>query len=340
MECKELNFKEEYERINREILNWTVSNEKFLSIISLPYNSPSIFLDVIISYVEKMKKVLYITNELRNNVNIIECIKNYTCFREYSYFDGKKDELKTLTITNYRGAAKIKEKYDLVIYDDISIYSEYSKYEILDILSKYCNKDNKIIIYSSQNIIKGQKELFIYGNKNEKPIAEPRIMLTKINTDVEIPYSAYEYLDWSIKNNRKAVIYAYNGDKVNNIYSYLVKIKDKITENIFYYKKENENKQAVFNFNQLKRGILVTDDFKEEIISDYSNLDIIVCFSNEGSFGYKKLIFSCGRIGRGENKKISEVVFLCNRINGDIELVRDTTRAFNKKAWEKGLLNI
>ena len=56
------NLIEEKEKISDNILSWSRSHERFLNVISLPYNSSDIFLKAVQDCIEKEKNVIYIRN--------------------------------------------------------------------------------------------------------------------------------------------------------------------------------------------------------------------------------------------------------------------------------------
>ena len=66
----------------------------------------------------------------------------------------------------------------------------------------------------------------------------------------------------------------------------------------------------------------------------------MVYFANDPEFNYKKLIYFCGSVGRGEKDWKGEVIFLSNEETEDMEKAKNITRNFNKEAWEMGLLKI
>ena len=134
----------EKDKISNNILKWSVSNERFLNVISIPYNSSEIFIKVILHYVERGKKVIYITNENYDEINILDEIKKRTNFRDYTYIKSPQININArLRVCNFSNAIKLEEKFDLVIYDDIRSFPSYSKYEILNLMSKMSNEKYK-----------------------------------------------------------------------------------------------------------------------------------------------------------------------------------------------------
>ncbi|MBA5851502.1 hypothetical protein H2684_09325 [Clostridium sp. cel8] len=138
---------EEKKKISKIIINWSKSSDKFLNVISIPYNSTEIFVGVVEKYILQNKKILYITDENRDRINIVSNINKYTNFKNYMYIHNmNKNKNSNLKICNSNTAYLLNEDFDLVIYDDISNFSFHSKFEILNILNRLSNLSNKIIV--------------------------------------------------------------------------------------------------------------------------------------------------------------------------------------------------
>lgn len=338
---KTLGITQDKERTGQEILNWIYGKERILNISSVPYNSSVIFLQVILRFITEGKKVLYITEESERNINLIESIKKYTTFRDYSYLrknNAASNTVSHLHLSNYEGAIKINQNYALVIYDDISNFPRYSKYEILELLAAYYRNGSRIICRSIEPIFQKAKTMDIPIKDCRTPIAEPRIITTRIDVNKDIPYVAYEYLQWSIKSDRKIIIYVPDSDKAENVYNYLINLKDNLHNNIMYFKGKDDLK-LLQNFIKNKKGIIIMECMNGYDI-DFKDADIMVYFADDRVFDYKKLIYYCGKVGRESGKGSGEVVFLARENTKDMELAKDIARSFNRQAWESGLLNL
>jgi late competence protein required for DNA uptake (superfamily II DNA/RNA helicase) len=106
-----------------------------------------------------------------------------------------------------------------------------------------------------------------------------------------------------------------------------------------YYINGQSDEKLIYNFNRIKRAIIITDEYKDKF-SGFDDTDIIIYFADNATFDYKKLIFFCGKAGRSDKIKSSEVIFLANQETWNMEKAKSIIRNFNKEAWEKGLLNI
>jgi late competence protein required for DNA uptake (superfamily II DNA/RNA helicase) len=329
------------EKINLELINWISGKEKILNIISIPYNSAMIFTDIILNIISENKRILYITEENERNINIIECIKKGSSFRDYSYLRKNNSRLNTAThllISNYERALQIDINYDYVIYDDIGSFPKYSKFEILELLATYYKNGSRIVCRSIEPIFQNARIIDIPIKDSRTPIAEPRIITTRIDVNKDIPYVAYEYLVWSIKSDRKVIIYVPDEERAENVYKYLINLRDSLHNNIMYFKNIDDLK-LLQNFIKNKKGIIIMDCMNELDV-DFKDTDIMVYFADDRVFDYKKLIYFCGKVGRTSDSGSGEVVFLARESTKDMEIAKDIARSFNKQAWELGLLNI
>lgn len=337
---KTLNIEHEKEKSIESIYNWSLGKEKILNIISPPYGSSIIFLKTILAAALREERVLYITGEREENIEILNHIKKYTDFRDYTYLrKGFVPSNSSLIISNYKNALKIQETFDLVIYDDIRSFPEYTAYEIMNLLMKCVSSNGKIISSSIESIFKSQRDIILPVRDNKKPLAEPRYIITRLDIKKDIPYMVYDYLNFSIERNRKVIIYVPDNDRIQCVYRYLCNFKESLAKNILYFDKAESDDKILVNFMKIKKAIIVTDDYRD-IYVDLKDVDVMVYFSDDKNFSYKKLVYFCGKVGRTEHISSGEVIFLANEESSDMEKAKNITRYFNKEAWEMGLLNI
>ncbi|MFL0197337.1 hypothetical protein ACJDU8_17480 [Clostridium sp. WILCCON 0269] len=334
-----MSFIDRGKKISEEILNWSIIKESFLSVTSVPYNSTKIFIEIIELYIRQNKSVIYITNEEPYNVSIIKNIKEYTELTNYIYIrKPQKYTNSKLKICNFQNAVKLKEKFQLIIYDDISSFSTYNKYEIFDLIDKLTCRDSKIIIYSIENIFKHAREVFM-PIRNGIQIVEPRIILTRLNINKEIPFVVYDYLKWSIDIGKKAIIYVPDEEKLENVYFYIYNYCKNFSENIIHFSDGKSDRKLISEFLHAVNAILITNCL-QEIISNTENCDVMAYFADDPKFDYKKFVYLCGsrNIGKdGKNLK-EEVILVANLESKHMEKARIITRDFNRKAWKMGLL--
>ncbi|OFI05030.1 hypothetical protein CLOACE_19510 [Clostridium acetireducens DSM 10703] len=326
------------DKISNCILNWSIGDENILNIISLPYNSSYILVKTILRYVYNNKKVLYITEE-EYNIDLILNIKKYSKFRNYSYIrDVNMDLENNLIICNHKKASNIKNNFHLVIYDDVNSFPKYSNEEIKQLIMKKFNK-SKCIIYSIESIFKNKMDIILPIKEDKKPIIEPRIITTRIDMNRDIPFLIYDYINFSIKFNRKVIIYVPDEIKVKNVFAYINKYPFRKEKNVYYYIKDKSNEKVITNFTKIKKAIIITNEF-HYLFSYLTDTDIMVYFADDEKFNYKEFVYLCSKIKGNEGKYRGEVILLAYQETKQMEEAKIITRNFNKEAWETGLLKI
>ncbi|MCY6485641.1 hypothetical protein OW763_15020 [Clostridium aestuarii] len=340
MHFKNSKFTLEKEKISKQILDWNFSKEKFLNVISPPYNSTEIFMGIILYFVNNNKRVLYVTNEDSLYIDILYRIKEVSKFRRYSYFRENGDYGSALlVVSQYERLKKLKDKFDLVIYDDINSFPMYSKNEIIKGLKTMCASDGKVISFSIEKIFENKREIILPVRENCYPIIEPKFIGTRIDMNKDIPYVVYEYFKWSVNIKHKVIVYVPDEEKIINVYKYLYKYCSRLNKNIFTFIKKKNDDKMFLNFIRMKKGIIITNDFKD-LYANFNNINIMVFFANDKLFDYKKLVYFCGKVGRSERRHKGEVIFLGNSETEDIDITKNITRHFNKEAWEMELLKV
>ena len=72
-------------------------------------------------------------------------------------------------------------------------------------------------------------------------------------------------------------------------------------------------------------------------LHNINNLDIVMLFSDNRLYSYKKILYLCAEAGK-DNEKSGEVLMVSREVSSDMEISKTISRDFNKKIWEKGLL--
>lgn len=328
-------------RAIREINNWCIRKDKYLNIISVPYNSSSFFAKIILDFANIDKKILYITEEQEERIEIIENLKKNSDFREYYYYRNDSYNSKLLTICSTDKVCSIDDKFDLVIYNDVNGFSRYDNNFIIDIVNNLLKSNGKAIFYSIEQIHLEGDIVLLPAKENKMPICEPRIITTRIDLEKEIPFVIYDYINWFISSDRKVIIYTPDGDKVMKIYNYLFDFRKKLSVNLNYYIQEKIqcSPRMINRFVEQKSGILITDCY-DRLCLCMNDVDVMVFFADDKRFTYKQLVYFCNKTKRGDKVQGGEVIFLANENTRNMEKARQITRNFNVEAWEKGLLNI
>lgn len=326
--------------LNEYIKNWVKGKEQFLNLITVPFNSSDIFIEAILYLVNNGKRVLYITNENENNVDILKNIKKYTNFRGYAYVKPKSSFDEALfVVSSQRRIQSIDKDFSLVIYDDINSFPAYRREEIEKFINDNYNENTKYIFYSIESIIQNKRDIIIPARKNKLPILEPAIITTRIDITKDMPYIIYEYLKWSVESQRKVIIYVPDKDKVMSTYLYLKDYCMNLCRSLYFFIEGETEKKIFDNFMKHKSSILVSNDYIIESCL-LNSTDILVFFSDNGLFNYKMLIHFCAEVVKNNKINRGDVVFLANAETSDMALAKDKIRNFNKEAWENGLLKI
>ncbi|MBV4430433.1 hypothetical protein KM803_03680 [Clostridium tyrobutyricum] len=336
---KKMHLGEEKTRVEQDIIKWINRKKKFLNIISVPYNSTEIFIEIIQKYMKEDKKVIYITYEKPGQISIISNIKKYTNLKDYSYIKKFTNNNSNLKICSLETATKIDQKFDLIIYDDISSFSYHNRYEILDILDKLAYENSRIISYSIEEILKNADYIIIPLKNNKFPIVEPRTVITRINISKDIPFVIYDYLKWSINAGRKVIIYVPDYIKVREVSSYIRQYCKYILKNIMCFERERPDEKVISKFFNMENAVLITDYFGD-LISHIENSDIMIYFADNKSFNYKEFIYLCASVARDKKNLKGEVIFLANYETKEMEKAKCIARNFNKEAWNMGLLKV
>ncbi len=339
--CAKLNLSKVKDEISKEILKCPLYGKKRIDVVSAFYNSSDIFLETIIEYANDEKNILYITNEDKRCIDIINFINEFSNLSQYTYTT-ETDYVNVneyLHICSHENALKLQEKFDLVIYNDIRSFPKYNKQQIKKILLKLCKAQGTAIAYCVENVLnEGNTIMFPLKNTNI-PIIEPRIITTRINLSMDIPLVVYEYLNWSIISNRKVIIFTPDEEKANAVFKYLSIFKKKLSENIFLFISKKTDDSIKVKFMNKDKGIIVTNDFEETNL-EFHSVDVIVYFADNIKFNHKQLLCLSSKVGRYEDTQGGEAIFLANVETVQMEKAKSIASKFNEKAWERGLLNI
>ncbi|MCR3758400.1 hypothetical protein [Clostridium felsineum] len=335
MERSFVKIREEYNKIAQTLSKLLNSRERYINLNSPPYNTSEIFLSSIIEYMANGKSVLYITDENEKDVEIVKLIKRSN-HKDYIYYRGKTlYTTSNFIVCNYENAFDLQFKFDLVIYDDIRSFPMHNRREIIRLLERFETKECKFIAYSVDSIFDRGREITIPINYDGMPVVEPRVILTRIDINNDMPFVVYDYLKWSVSSNKNTVIPVKDINRMNSFFNYLTNYKLGFKGKVFEYSSKNKK----MGLGELKKSIIITDRF-DEVLTPESDANIMVYFNEDNRFSFKSLIYFCGRTGKSDISRRGEVIFIANKETECMEKAKDITRNFNKIAWEKGLLTI
>lgn len=318
----------------KKIEEWYDKGSESLSIVTIPYNSTLIFSDIILKLVKRNKKILYIWNGKGIKQKLASYVKRINKDIKFSYITSRESR-EDITFINYRDIDNINEKYDLVIYDDISYYSSLNNEQINKLYRKLVNKFTRFILYSIEEL--DLDEQFYLGPlSTEKPFVEPRIINTRIDLNNDIPCILYDYLTWFKLEKKKVVFIVPREENIECVYKYYI---DKLKlENVKILKVlrnsyEEIKKQVLKICNQ---SIFIITNDMEVVLKDFTVDEAVILFSDSIYFSYKKFLYICAYIGK-VNKLMPEVLLVSKETTIDMDTAKDISRNFNKFIWEKKL---
>ena len=338
LDNKLINLKE-FNNCTSKISKWYNKQSKILSIVTNPYNTSLIFLNIIKSLIKEKNKILYVWNGEGYNRELIESLKKDGLNFKYSYME-EKEISANLVFVNFKNIRNIKGCYDLCIIDDISKYSTFSKEEIREYIEYLYIYSKRIISYSIEKIINMGTSFNISDLIRREVFVEPRIITTRVKLDEDMPYTLYDYLMWIKSNNRKVIIYAPNEEKINKIFNYYtneLKIKD---IKIIKFLKNNTVKDIEYIYKIKNKSVFIITNNIREYSKGEVGIDIVALFADESFYNYKKILYFCADVGKNiKNKYMGEVLLVAKDISEDMDLAKDMTRGYNKNIWERGLLS-
>lgn len=329
-------IKEEHIKYAIDKINyWYKKNIKLLSIITVPFNTPCIFADIIDYIAGTSGRILYVWGKDNENKELITLLKKKNSKINYSYIK-EGDSNTELAFTNYKNIEKVEGHYELIIFDDITYFSCLSAAKLREIAEVCVKKAERVILYSIEktSLIGEKFELADYNY--DEPFVEPRVITTRVNLDKDMPYSAYDYIKWFAESRKKTVICVPDDERVEIVYDYFTeKLKFKGAKIIKALKSDEIKKCEKVSIIKDKAIFIITN--KAEELLEYCQVNNAVILPADNiKFNYKKMLYICGQL-RNINNRLPEVLFVCNDESSDIEKARKMARNFNKKVWDKKL---
>ncbi|UBK94075.1 hypothetical protein KLF37_12260 [Clostridium perfringens] len=304
-------------RYSHILKKWYVkSNDRFINLICEPYQKLNFIESLIGDCLINNEKVLYVgksrkvcKNEQLNSMNF--------------YF------------VNFNNIFNIKKNFDLIIYDDVSLYSNKSSIECNEDLMYLKRLSKKIVICSVDKVFNNIKHIEILNNQRKTHFLEPRLITTRVNLETSMPYTLYDYIEWFIREKRILVVYVPNKFNLNKIYEYYT--EDLNLENKVKIVKEDKKNSFLNIVNESrfkKEGIIFITDSLHEYFDSIPECDMVIYSFEKDIVDYKKIIFACGALCK--NKCTGrEVILLSNEEGDNIETARRLARGFNKTLWRE-----
>lgn len=304
-------------RYSHILKKWYVkSNDRFINLICEPYQKLNFIESLIGDCLINNEKVLYVGKSRK------------VC---------KNEQLNSMNFdfVNFNNIFNIKKNFDLIIYDDVSLYSNKSSIECNEDLMYLKRLSKKIVICSVDKVFNNIKHIEILNNQRKTHFLEPRLITTRVNLENSMPYTLYDYIEWFIREKRILVVYVPNKFNLNKIYEYYT--EDLNLENKVKIVKEDKKNSFLNIVNESrfkKEGIIFITDSLHEYFDSIPECDMVIYSFEKDIVDYKKIIFACGALCK--NKCTGrEVILLSNEEGDNIETARRLARGFNKTLWRE-----
>ncbi|HFE9681584.1 TPA: hypothetical protein ACGA31_000006 [Clostridium perfringens] len=304
-------------RYSHILKKWYVkSNERFINLICEPYQKLNFIEDLISDCLINNEKVLYVGKSRK------------VC---------KSEQLNSMNFyfSNFNNIFNTKKKFDLIIYDDVSLYSNKSSIECNEDLMYLKRLSKKIVICSVDKVFNNIKHIEILNNQRKAHFLEPRLITTRVNLETSMPYTLYDYIEWFIREKRILVVYVPSKFNLNKIYEYYT--EDLNLENKVKIVKEDKKNSflKVVNESRFKKeGVIFMTDSLHEYFDSIPECDMVIYSFEKDIVDYKKIIFACGALCKDKCTG-REVILLSNEEGDNIETARRLARGFNETLWRE-----
>ncbi|MDK0735824.1 hypothetical protein P7A61_09555 [Clostridium perfringens] len=304
-------------RYSHILKKWYVkSNERFINLICEPYQKLNFIESLISDCLINNEKVLYVGKSRK------------VC---------KSEQLNSMNFdfVNFNNLFNIKKNFNLIIYDDVSLYSNKSSIECNEDLMYLKRLSKKIVICSVDKVFNNIKHVEILNNQRKEHFLEPRLITTRVNLETSMPYTLYDYIEWFIREKRILVVYVPNKFNLNKIYEYYT--EDLNLENKVKIVKEDKKNSFLKIVNESrfkKEGVIFITDSLHEYFDSIPECDMVIYSFEKDIVDYKKIIFACGALCKDKCTG-REVILLSNEEGDNIETARRLARGFNKTLWRE-----
>ena len=304
-------------RYSHILKKWYVkSNDRFINLICEPYQKLNFIESLICDCLINNEKVLYVGKSRK------------VC---------KSEQLNSMNFdfVNFNNLFNIKKNFNLIIYDDVSLYSNKSSIECNEDLMYLKRLSKKIVICSVDKVFNNIKHIEILNNQRKEHFLEPRLITTRVNLETSMPYTLYDYIEWFIREKRILVVYVPNKFNLNKIYEYYT--EDLNLENKVKIVKEDKKNSFLKIVNESrfkKEGVIFITDSLHEYFDSIAECDMVIYSFEKDIVDYKKIIFACGALCKDKCTG-REVILLSNEEGDNIETARRLARGFNKTLWRE-----
>lgn len=319
----------------RQLFQWyEESDQKSINVKTVPYMGIAPIQDLVNKILYDGGKVLYITGEVKEKVLISQYMKNRGFTSISLHQDFEINEQEALVICDYFQALRVKEMYDLVIYDDVNSFPIHKKPEMQQLIGFIFSKCRKVIAYSFETVFMGMDVIEVPMAGRSGFVSEPRVIETRLNLDEFVPTSVYEYLLWFVFEKKKVLLLTSDKKVKRKVSRFLSKVDEAMESCILDVDEIGTKTMKELCKDQEKPYIFITDDL-DDYLDVETNFEIIIHGADSARYSYRELLFFCLRTGFYEEMN-GEIIMLCQHTTRDMERTRELTRHFNKILWEEG----
>lgn len=330
-----MNYKElsnAFKKINK----WYGKRTKVLNIKTRPFNSIEIFSNIINKVLYENKKILYIfcseeTDYIKVSINDI-----------YKFLDNtiiSKQLESNIHFVNIGDIEGVDKFYDLVIVDDISLFSKISNEYIRESIENVYWKSNKIIIYSSEYIFPIGEKIELNYILSDDPMVEPRLISTRIRLEENIPISLFEYFKWFKESKKIVLVLVPSEEKLNKVYNHYYEVLRDLDIRVVRYTKNQDFKFIKDIIDGYSNSLFIVTNNCGQYMNNILNVNIIILFADDIYYSYKKIVYMCASLNNSREIK-SELIMVSREVSQDMDYAKNITREFNKKLWEKQYLKL
>lgn len=330
-----MNYKElsnAFKKINK----WYGKRTKVLNIKTRPFNSIEIFSNIINKVLYENKKILYIfCSEEKDYIKVrINDI--------YKFLDNtiiSKQLESNIHFVNIGDIEGVDKFYDLVIVDDISLFSKISNEYIRESIENVYWKSNKIIIYSSEYIFPIGEKIELNYILSYDPMVEPRLISTRIRLEENIPISLFEYFKWFKESKKIVLVLVPSEEKLNKVYNHYYEVLRDLDIRVVRYTKNQDFKFIKDIIDGYSNSLFIVTNNCGQYMNNILNVNIIILFADDIYYSYKKIVYMCASLNNSREIK-SELIMVSREVSQDMDYAKNITREFNKKLWEKQYLKL
>lgn len=318
-----------------QLFSWyETSQEKAINMKTVPYMGIEPVKDLVEKVLKENGRVLYITGEDKDRVMIVRAMRDLGIDSISVHQDLEINEKESLVICDYLQALRVREEYDLVIYDDVNSFPIHKKPEMQHLIGFIFPKCRKVVAYSFELVFMGMDVIEVPMAGKSGFVSEPRVLETRLNLDEFVPTSVYEYLLWFVFEKKKVLFVTTNKKVKKKVARFLTKIDESLESCIYDVDEIGTKTMRELCSDHTKSHIFITDNL-DDYVDMETNFEIIIHGADASRYSYRELIFLCLRSGYYDEMN-GEVLMICQNVTRDIEKTKDLARHYNKVLWDEG----